>query len=62
MTCFVVEVKKMRAEISVPDQYCIAPETVWSLSYDLFFVLSSTALHARDLDPSRKRSAKFPLK
>ena len=62
MTCFVVEVKKMRAEISVPDQYCIAPETVWSLSYDLFFVLSSTALHARDLDPSRKTQRKISFK
>ena len=35
MTCFVFEVKKMRAEISVPDHYCIASETVWSSSYDL---------------------------
>ena len=62
MTCFVFEVKKMRAEISVPDQYCIAPETVWSLSYDLFFVWSSTALHARDLDPSRKTQRKISFK
>ena len=40
MTCFVFDVKKMRAEISVPDHYCIASETVWSSSYDLFCVLS----------------------
>ena len=35
MTCFVFEVKKMRAEISVPDHYFIASETVWSFSYDV---------------------------
>ena len=62
MTCFVFEVKKMRAEISVPDHYCIASETVWSLSYDLFFVLSLTALHVRDLDPSRKTERKMSFK
>ena len=62
MTYFVFEVKKMRAEISVADHYCIASETVWSLSYDLFFVLPSTALHARDLDPSRKTQRKISFK
>ena len=49
MTCFVFEVKKMRAEISVPDHYCIAPETVWSSSYDLFCVLSLIAKEPRSL-------------
>ena len=62
MTCFVFEVKKMRAEISVPDHYCIASETVWSLSYDLFFVLSLTPLHARNPDPSRKTQHKVSYK
>ena len=38
MACFVFEVKKMRAEISVSDHYCIASEMVWSSSYDLFCV------------------------
>ena len=62
MTCFLFEVKKMRAEISVPDHYCIASETVWSLSYDLFFVLSLTPLHARESDPSRKTQRKISFK
>ena len=38
MTCFVFEVKKMRAEISVPDHYFVASETVWSSNYELFCV------------------------
>ena len=62
MTCFVFEVKKMRAEISAPDHYCIASETVWGWSYDLFCVLSLTAFHARDPDPSRKTQRKTSLK
>ena len=52
----------MRAEISVPDHYCIASETVWSLSYNLFFVLSLTAFHAKDLDPFRKTQRKISFK
>ena len=62
MICFVFAVKKMRAEISIPDHSCIASETVWSLSYDLFFVLSLIALHARALDPSRKTQPKISFK
>ena len=38
MTCFVFEVKKMRAEISDPEPYSTASEMVWSSSYDLFCV------------------------
>ena len=38
MTCFVFEVKKMRAEISDPDLCLKVSETVWSSSYDLFCV------------------------
>ena len=42
MTCFVFEAKRMRAEISVPDHYGIASETVWSSSNDLFSVYVRT--------------------